>query len=206
MTATAGTGTSTRDDKSRRTKQLLLDATIDSIIEIGYARTSMQELCTRAGVSRGAQLHHFPTKAKIMAAAVEQLADKQLARVRERTERVPVGERRVEVAVDLMLHGFTGRLAQASLELWIAARTDPELLASLAPVERELTQRTKEFARGLMGDAIDEQAFETLFGLTVLAMRGIALDEILHPSSVERDRLIEAWRELAARVFAAPEQ
>ncbi len=204
MAAGLATGSNTREDRSRRTKQQLLDATIDSIIDVGYSRTSMQELCTRAGISRGAQLHHFPTKAKLMAAAVEQLAEKQLGWFRELADRLPAGGDRVELVVDLLLDGFTGRFAQASLELWIAGRTDPELAAAHRSVEVEMTLRTKEFAKELMGDAVDESKFETLFGLTVFMMRGIALDEVLRPASAERVALVQAWRELAARTFKAP--
>jgi TetR/AcrR family transcriptional repressor of nem operon len=47
----------------------LLDAAISTIREKGYAATSVDELCTRAGVTKGAFFHHFPSKDSLAVAA-----------------------------------------------------------------------------------------------------------------------------------------
>src|SRR4030081_3192822 len=54
----------TQAERSEHTRELLLDATIDCLVEVGYARTTVHEICLRAGLSRGAQQHHFTTKAE----------------------------------------------------------------------------------------------------------------------------------------------
>jgi len=64
----------TNEARSARTRGKVLDATIDCLLELGYANTTTTLISERAGVSRGAQLHHFPTKAELVAAAVEHLA------------------------------------------------------------------------------------------------------------------------------------
>ena len=55
----------------------LLDATVDCLVERGFAGTSTTLVSERAGVSRGAQLHHFPTKNDLVVAAVEHLTEKR---------------------------------------------------------------------------------------------------------------------------------
>lgn len=87
--------------------------------------------------------------------------------------------------------------SQASMELWIAARTDQELRASLAPVDRELARHVQEIARAFLGPALDETRFRELFWLTVNLARGLAIDEILDGSPTRRSALITAWRDLA---------
>lgn len=47
----------------------LLDAAISIIRERGYAGTSVDELCAKAGVTKGAFFHHFPTKDALAVAA-----------------------------------------------------------------------------------------------------------------------------------------
>src|SRR5258708_3195859 len=47
----------------------LLDAAISIIREKGYAATSVEELCARAGVTKGAFFHLFPTKDSLAVAA-----------------------------------------------------------------------------------------------------------------------------------------
>jgi len=50
-----------QDEKSAETRRRLLDAAILCVIERGYANTTGSEIAERAGLSRGAQLYHFPT-------------------------------------------------------------------------------------------------------------------------------------------------
>ena len=52
----------TQQQRSDETRAALLDATIICLHEVGYAGTSTTLVSERAGVSRGAQTHHFPTK------------------------------------------------------------------------------------------------------------------------------------------------
>src|SRR3954468_10651590 len=63
----------TQAERSEHTRELLLDATIECLVELGYAHTTVHEICLRAGLSRGAQQHHFTTKAELMANALEHL-------------------------------------------------------------------------------------------------------------------------------------
>ncbi len=51
-----------QEERSAETRRRLLDATVACLFERGYAGTTTTELARRAGVSRGAQMHHFPKK------------------------------------------------------------------------------------------------------------------------------------------------
>jgi TetR/AcrR family transcriptional regulator, transcriptional repressor for nem operon len=57
----------------------LLDAAISIIRKKGYAATSVDELCARAGVTKGAFFHHFPSKDSLAVAAVNQWTDRTTA-------------------------------------------------------------------------------------------------------------------------------
>ena len=65
-----------QQDRSRATQRRLLDATVDCLVEVGWAGTTTTLVAERAGVSRGAQLHHYPTKAALVVAAVEHLVER----------------------------------------------------------------------------------------------------------------------------------
>ena len=73
----------TQEERSAATQDKLLSATIECVVRLGYARTSTTEICRAAGVSRGAQVHHYPTKARLVAAAVERLFERHHTELRE---------------------------------------------------------------------------------------------------------------------------
>src|SRR5882672_9007518 len=80
----------TQEERSATTRALLLDATLECLTELGYARTTTTEIAERGGVSRGAQLHHFPTKAELVTEAVEHLFERRNEESREPFARLPV--------------------------------------------------------------------------------------------------------------------
>src|SRR3954469_18119150 len=134
----------TQAERTASTRTRLLDAALDVLTEQGYAATTTVEVAKRAGVSRGAQLHHFPTKAELLAAAVEHLYARRRQECRPAVTAMPDGVDRIDTAVDLLWSMFSGPTFPAWLELQVAARTDAEL----RPLVEELNSR----------GAVDEQA------------------------------------------------
>jgi AcrR family transcriptional regulator len=125
--------------RSTATRQALLDAAVESLVERGYAATTTIETARRAGVSRGAQQHHFPTKALLVTAAVEHLLERRLSEFRAAFASVDVGGDRLDAAVDLAWSMFQSPVFAAWMEVWVAARTDPELAATVIDIDRRFT-------------------------------------------------------------------
>lgn len=191
-------GHRTQAERRALTKAALLDATVDCLVELGYARTSMQEICTRAGVSKGAAQHHFTDKAELMAAAVERLMTKRMTALTESLDALPRGAAAIPAAVDMLWSGYSGTLATASTELWIAARTDPALKTAIRPVDRAMG-RTALRSILALADDLPADEVETLFWLTVNLIRGLALDAELGGAPARRKRLLEEWKSIATR-------
>lgn len=193
-------GHRTQAERREQTRSALLDATIGCLVELGYSRASLQEICARAGVSKGAQQHHFATKAELMAAAIEHLT----ARIREEiiaaSGSLEEGPRLIERGIELIWQGFSGTLSAAVMELWVAARTDPELAVAMRPVDRALGRSTLELFRSLAGD-LPPQRSETLYWLTVNLIRGLALDAEIGGDPARRAQLLEEWKRIMRRVY-----
>jgi AcrR family transcriptional regulator len=130
-------------ERSVATRNALLDAAIESLVERGYAATTTIETARRAGVSRGAQQHHFPTRAELLTTAVEHLFDRRRAEFLEALSRVDPDADRLEAGLELLWSMFEGPEFVAWTELWVAARTDPELAATVVAVERRFTEETR---------------------------------------------------------------
>jgi AcrR family transcriptional regulator len=170
-------------ERSAATREALLDATIESLVEDGYANTTTSRVAERAGVSRGAHLHHFQTRNALVAAAMERLAERRGAQLLEAAERLPSGRERLVQGLDLLWSGYASPLYQAALDLWTHARTDPELRERLAPVERALDRQTLQVTRRLFGDLAGNPDFDRLVELAAATMRGLALLDTLNPGA-----------------------
>lgn len=193
----------TQAERSERTRELLLDATVECLVELGYAHTTVQEICQRAGLSRGAQQHHFTTKAELMTSALEHLFARLSAQILNVTADLPPGPDRIEVGIDQLWEAYSGTLSTAAVELWVAARTDPELRRSLLPVDRALGHATLQFYRQIVGSDVDEHRAETLLLLTVHLIRGLALDAMIGGDARRRAALMAEWKSLMLAEFTA---
>lgn len=195
-------GHRTQAQRRAQTRAALLDATIDCLVEVGYARTSMQEICARAGLSKGAVQHHFTDKAELMAAAVEHLTGRLKEQRLAEVDDLPAGPERISAAIDLLWEAYSGTLSTAVTELWVAARTDPDLRAAMRPVDRALGRSVLENIATVAGP-MPRDKVETLFWLTVNLTRGLALDAELGGDPARRKQLLEEWKRIAVQLYTS---
>jgi AcrR family transcriptional regulator len=193
----------TQEERSAETRARLLDATIASLVEVGYANTTTTAVCERAGVSRGAQVHHFPRKQDLVVAAVAHLAARRATELRRRAEALPAasGPARLDALLDLVTEAFGGPLFDAALELWVAARTDAELHRSLLQFERVAGRGLASLWREVAGDLAAAERFDAMLQLTMHLARGMALQKILRSDDSARRQLLQVWREMVANTL-----
>ncbi len=187
-------------------RQRLLEATVELLVEQGWSGTSTTLVSKRAGVSRGAQLHHFPTKNDLVLAAVEHLSEVRGRELAEAATNLPNGQRRTRAVLEMLAEHFTSPVFTAALELWVAARTDPQLLASLAPLEqrigREIHRRTLELLE------VDESqpGMRELVQATLDLVRGLGLANTITDDTARRRRILDQWaRTLDDRISRLPD-
>jgi AcrR family transcriptional regulator len=169
-------------------RRALLEATLSSLAEIGYARTSTTEVSRRAGVSLGAQLHHFPTKRDLVVAAIEFAVERHVHEVRSIAGQVPEGPDRLDATIDLLWAIMRGPSFVAPFELTAAARTDPELQPVVAELYDRIDQSFLHVSEELFPPPDDEVmraltrtatrlVFSVLHGLALMSFAGSPLAE-----------------------------
>jgi AcrR family transcriptional regulator len=192
-------------ERSAATREALLNATLECLVEDGYANTTTARVAERAGLSRGAHLHHFQTRDTLLAAAAEHLTQRRGEVLSRAVEALPPsGPGRVARGLDLVFESYNHPLYQATLDLWTNARTDDELRAHLIPIERQLDRQTIELSRKLFPDAAERPDFERLVELALAAIRGLAVLDTLHADDGARaERQWPACRDQLAALFEA---
>jgi AcrR family transcriptional regulator len=213
----------TQQQRRDETRRALLDAAVESLIEVGFARTTTLEVQRRAEVSRGALLHHFPSKAELLVAAIAHLAEMRAIELKRLSSELPADRSsssrrssasddkagtpgagaRTEAVLGLLWQCFSGTFFQVAMELRTAARTDPELRPVLASAERTLREGILAQARTLFGKEVaDHPGLPRALDLTLQLMIGAAMSAVLHGGDSRIDELIEDWKALFPTVLA----
>lgn len=178
-------------------RERLLDAAVECLIECGYSGTSTTLVSERAGVSRGAQLHHFPSRADLLVAAVEHVAQARGDDLVDAARRVAPGDRRK--VLRMLADHVTSPVFDAALELWVAARTDPELLAAVAPLERRIGRQTHQLAVAALDADESVPGTRELIEATLDMIRGLGLAKALSDDTRRRNRVLDRWASVLDR-------
>jgi len=195
MTTQAAGTAPARTPQGERTRAMrlrLLEATVECLVELGWAGTTTTVVSERAGVSRGAQLHHFPSKQELVVAAVEHLSERRRDVMAASAADLPE-KGRTRAILDVLAQQFVSPVFYAALELWVAARSDADLRKAVAPLERRVGRETHAFALQLLG--VDESVGNNraLVQGTLDLVRGLGLASALSDDSRRRNAVLDAW-------------
>jgi AcrR family transcriptional regulator len=182
-----------QEQRTRAMRQRLLEATVELLTERGWSGTSTTLVSRRAGVSRGAQLHHFPTKNDLVLAAVEHLSEVRGRELAEASTRLPSGRRRTRAVLEMLADHFTSPVFTAALELWVAARTDATLMAALAPLEQRIGRETHRRTVELLGVDESRSGARELVQATLDLVRGLGLANTITDDAARRERILDEW-------------
>lgn len=174
-------------------RQRLLDATIECLVEKGWSGTSTTLISERAGVSRGAQLHHFPTKNDLVIAAIEELWNKRDAEYRTALGSIPAGPERVRHVVEVLGEQFSSVMFEAALELWVAARSDAALHAAVADLERKLGRASHRLTVDALGVDESVPGVRELVQATLDLVRGLGLANTITDDTARRRKILDQW-------------
>ncbi|MDQ7906911.1 TetR/AcrR family transcriptional regulator [Phytohabitans sp. ZYX-F-186] len=190
-----------QQERSRATQARLLEATVECLVERGWSGTTTTVVASMAGVSRGAQLHHYPTKASLVMAAVEHLAERRAEEIRKEAAALPPGPRRLDGVVDMLASAFTGPLYVAALEVWVAARTDAELRAALVPLEARVGREMHRLTVELLGADERTPGVREAVQATLDLLRGLGVANLLSDDTTRRTALLAAWKRQLATLL-----
>jgi AcrR family transcriptional regulator len=195
----------TNEERSAETRGRILEAALECLAELGYGATTTTAVAERAGVSRGAQLHHFPTRASLIAAAVEHLYQRLRADYESAFAKLAPGADRLGASIDLFWKVWQDPRLTAVLELHVAARTDSELAAALEPVAVEHGENIVRLARRFFPqEALAEPRFAAVLDVVQETLRGMAVGYLLERDDAHAARTLSMLKQLTALALHRP--
>jgi AcrR family transcriptional regulator len=172
----------TQEQRRAETQARVLEATIKSLLEDGYAQTTTRHVAALAGVSPGAMAHYYPRRVDLVAAAIERLADQRMQDWSAMADLLPdKPAERLPALADRLWEVFSSPLFTVFVKLWIAAADDAELYERLAVAERRMARVISKLAAASVGDMRPAAGWEGRLLVALAAMRGLALMEHFEP-------------------------
>ncbi|QNU64893.1 TetR/AcrR family transcriptional regulator [Vreelandella titanicae] len=196
-----------QEERSRQTQARVTQATIECILEKGIRATSTVDVARLAGVSRGALVHHYPSKTLLMQAALEDLLSREVESVREMAVKVKAGELNFDSLLKALHEHFKGDLYMVTLEYLTNARTDPDIMKVLIPLAAKFNDSLEQIWEQLVASAKHtSHQNRVALNATLCMMRGMGAQSIWRDDpELYRDMLL-FWKETLLELgFSAPD-
>lgn len=163
----------TQEERRAATQTALLEATIHCLGRDGYAATSISAITEQAGVSRGALLHHYPTKNELIAHAIMHFYRQRLKRFADKLLGAETGKLSLEDRLRVLKDDFE-TWYNTALEIEVVMRTNDEIATleqSMAAADHEEMSRQYE---QLFPEFAETEDARALVGIACFLMRGLA--------------------------------
>lgn len=192
-------GRQPQQQRSRQTRERLLRSTIQVLAHEGWATATVAAVAQRAGVSRGAAQHHFPTREALITATLEQIfADLTLD---AETMVVPDCETpdRIRIAVDRAVATYTGTEFKAALQVWAAAASDNALRELILPMEARFARAAHHVTVSILDPTGTDPHAHRVAQVTLDLARGLGLADTLSDDSRRRAQVVDTWVDMITR-------
>ncbi len=189
----------TQAERSESTRKKLIEAALVLLRERGYGGLRTNEVSERAGVSRGAQLHHFPTKYELILATLGYLNDKMLAESQRRAAEAQKSADPIADAIADAKDFFFSDYFFVSLAITMGDARDEDLMRNTVPMSRDARFAVeKMWIEALAARGVPRKHAADVIALTLSIVRGLAVRTIIDDDRKKFDELLRRWRGMAA--------
>jgi AcrR family transcriptional regulator len=192
----------TQETRSREAKERLLNATIEVLRENGYNGLSTKEVARRAGLSNGALVHHYASKAELVVAATAAVYDESILRGQAVARSANARRDPVKGFIKDCASVYFDWPFIAALEVLVVARTDAELMHRIKPVMENYRQTTNALWFDVFAQAgVKPASAELVLNFTLNMVRGMAVNRMWDVGTGLQDKLLTQWAKVATSLY-----
>jgi AcrR family transcriptional regulator len=180
------TGVAVPHDRSRRRRRggatdelsgrlQIIEAAIASILEVGFYRSSTNEIARRANVSWGALQYHFGTREALLLAVVEELDRRFLEDIASARVEGDSAERRVTSLYEILSRHYDSPAFLVRLQIVLNLQHDPDTSAEVMAEVAQHAARSQVPISRLLRDTIGRKPARGEVDALFHALRGFAL-------------------------------
>jgi AcrR family transcriptional regulator len=194
----------TQSERRATTVAALIDATIETMREVGYSRTTVKEICARAELSHGALFRFFPTLLDLILAAAEEIGQRQIREFERSFAAQKDGGDPVYRSLLLLRKSCRSPTNAVFYELLVAARTDDTLRAAMKPgVDRYIAAIRASAQKAQLLPGLPPDLFDTLLFTAIHLFDGETLVRKVYPQPEQEERRMQLLKLVLASLGAA---
>jgi len=195
----------TQAERSGETRRRILDAAVALLGERGYAGLRTGDVAAAAGVSKGAQTHHFPSKDALLVAVVEHVFRRASEQARQRARRAAASpDEALRALVADAQEFFFSELFLIALDLAIQGRFREEGDQGITRVSSATRLPVEAHWRAaLVHSGVPEAVADDLLWLTLSIVRGLAIRRLWQHDAPRFNRLFRLWRTMVSGYLAS---
>jgi AcrR family transcriptional regulator len=190
-----------QQDRSRATRQRLLEAAIECMADLGWSGSTVAVVAERAGVSRGAAQHHFPTREDLVTSAVEYVSAERLKMLRSQAVDMASGPERIRAVLALVERMYTSPLFRAAVHVWVAACADERLRERVIGLEAQVGRESHRTVLQLLGADESRPGVREAVQATLDLGRGLGLANLLTDDGRRRRRVLDQWSKMLSTML-----
>ncbi len=195
----------TQAERTEATRTRILKAAADLIRRRGYARFRTADVAAEAGLSRGAQLHHFPTKDALVVATLEYVFEQAQILSRKRAAAVARPRDLIEGVIEDAREFFFSEHFMVAIDIVLSTSTDQAVRKQILDISRKARRPVETaWAEALAASGVPSKLAAEIVALTLSLVRGMALRTLWDNDPDWFDELFAVWRRMI-RVFLASE-
>lgn len=198
--------------KSAMTRATILEAAIQCFVKFGYKNTTTSRIAEEAGVSRGAMLHHFPSRDEVIKGSVLYLQEKRLEEYKViisklySTPQNGVSDTMFRKAIRATWKYFNLPSFFAYHELLVASRTDKELAKIFYPQQKMFERQFFETVKAIYpmwGE--DDEILELGSDVVFLTMQGMATSFMQYHKKERVEHILEYLEKQVIDIYESKE-
>lgn len=171
-------------DRAAATRSLILEATIRALYESGYGAVTNHLVAELSGVSRGAMIHHFPTRQALLVAAMDYICAKLMAHRISELEKCGAGLPRFRRIIDIAFQTASSPAGVAHNEIRAGSRSDPGIADAVRPIITQISDDYGRFVGRLIREAglkVDAE-LQGLSGVVAMTAQAMTINRETYPS------------------------
>src|SRR3984885_6144163 len=187
----------TQAERTEATRTAILKAAANLIRRRGYARFRTADVAAEAGLSRGAQLHHFPTKDSLVVATLEYVFEQAQVLSRRRAAAVNRPRDLIEAVIEDAREFFFSEHFMVAIDIVLSTSTDQAVRKQILDISRKARRPVETaWTEALAASGVPSSVSADIGALTLALVRGMAVRTLWDNDPKWFNELFSVWRKM----------